>query len=582
MTVQLSDLQEYALDLKKRHAARDDMIVSMKNIYQFSWAERGDLEQTYPHMRIVLSPDGKNKIKTAVRLITASHAIPSVPTDLQSKLGPDVADSIEKWASIILRQSDRIRGNPVSYDVGLSGLLTDEIHISLNDTKAMIELGGSKAQVERYKRINRLTPFLIDVHDPEGCYADHDGLGLTAWARCVKMTEKAIISQYGDKGKAALAGLSSGKDSAIKEHNVWLMYTLVDYAVWIEGSDIPIYNYEHELPVIPVVVHTVEGSRSMFTNIEQQRDPFLYTLWKSGLWNLENLSLSAQATTMSGALWPQLKFISQTRKAPDIDLSVPWGVFHLEPGESLDTWNKNLIDPTLIQMWQMASSLATQSTLYDQVAGAPLGPGASYSETALLNQAGRLPLVGIQRKGGWALGDILRMAALLYKDMGGAPGMPYDILPVNDIPDNLELEVNLDVSLPQDKLQQAGLVKQLEGKVPQEFLLEHILGIRQPGQMIKKLMDERATEAHFQAYIQWIMAQAQMQQQIQLQGMAQQAQAQQMQAQQMQTAAQQSQGEQSIMGSPVNGGIPREMLSGGMQVPADPRFAQGMPEDLAA
>jgi len=503
----LTELQDYARDLQATYGERDALLEDMKAMYLLIWDEQSDLEAKFNHMHVTLSPDARNKIRTAVRLMTATEPQINVPKELQREIGPDVGDRIEQMAAIMLRQSDRIRGNPVAYDAVLSGLLFDEIHISVNDTAVLASQGesGSKARQARYQRIQDLTPFILDVHSPQGCYADHDALGLTAWARVVKMTRGSIISRYGSKGEAAIGGLGA-RQSSMEQLDVWAMWTLDDYACWIDGSKEPIHNEKHGLPFIPVAVHTVEGSRAMFADAAEQREPFLYTLWKSGLWKRANLYLSAMATNAASALWPQLAFISQEREAPDMDLSVPWGVFHLYPNEDLRTWNKNLIDPALVNLYQQTQALSTASTLYDQVAGAPLGPGASYSETALLNQAGRLPLVGIQRKAGWALGDALRMAFLLMKDGGGKYSgggrAVYAEIKAADIPDSLEVEVSMDVALPQDRLQLANIIAQLKGILPTEWLLEHVLQVRQPAQLIEQAMSEQATMALWQAEMQ--------------------------------------------------------------------------------
>lgn len=504
---EFNQVQAFAYDLKQTHADRDKLLDYMRDMYLLEWDEQKKLEETFAHMRPTLSPDARNKIRTAVRLMTATEPVVNVPKDLQREMGEDMGDRIEKIAKIILRQSDRIRGKPVAYDACLSGLLYDEIHISINDTSQLLEYsqGVGKALANRYKRINGLTPYLLDVHDPHGCYSDFDSMGLTAWARSVDMSRAQILSRYGADGEKAIGDMGK-KYAAMQTLPVWTCYTLKEYACWVEGSTTPIHWVpEHNLPFIPIVVHTVEGSRALFKDIDEQREPFLMTLWKSGLWKRSNLYLSAMATSAASSLWPQLRFRSPDRAAPDIDMSVPWGVMHLYPNEELDTWNRNLIDPGLQQMYAVTQQLSTDSTLYDQVAGAPLGPGATYSETALLNQAGRLPLVGIQRTGGWALGDALRQAFLMMRDSGGkygARGASYQEINSADIPESLEIEVMLDVALPQDRMQMAQIVSQLRGVMPTEWLLENVFQIRQPAQLVDDAMSEQAYQVLWQAYVQ--------------------------------------------------------------------------------
>jgi hypothetical protein len=112
----------------------------------------------------------------------------------------------------------------------------------------------------------------------------------------------------------------------------------------------------------------------------------------------------------------------------------------------------------------------------------------------------------VQRKTGWALGDALRMAFLLMKDGGGRYSgggkSIYAEVKAADIPDSLEIEVNMDVALPQDRLQMASIVNQLRGIMPTEWLLENIFQVRQPGQMVEQAMSEQVFQAMFQAYVQ--------------------------------------------------------------------------------
>ena len=585
--MELDTIQTYAYDLRTKHAARDEMLGNMTDMYKLKWSEKEDLERKFAHMKVSLSPTPRNKTKSMVRLMTATKPLPNVPEDLQAKIGPDIGNKIERWADIVLRQSSRVRGNPFEVDVVTSAVLYDEFFISVNSTAAMAQMEGSKATKRRNLDVYRKTPFLFSVHNPIGCYSDHDGIGMTAFARVTEMSPAQIISKYGDAGKAAIDGAVNNKANAtnvLGSYKVWTIWTLDWYACWIEGSKTAIKSGPHDMPVIPAVHVIVEGSRDLFDKPEDQREPFLYTLWSSGLWHRENLYLSGMATTAAMALWPQIMFTSDQRKYPDMDMSVPFGVFHLEPGENMQTWSRNLIDPSLQGLWTETQRLSTDSTLYDQAAGAPVGPGASYSETALLNQAGRLPLVGPQRKSGWGMGEALRIGLILYKDEGSWPNTDYeDILDPAEIPDSIEITCDLDVALPQDKLGMANVFNILNDKMPQEWLIENVLGEKNPQNIIRKLMDERAQMVLFQMWVQDKQFKFQAQQQMQMAAMQQQM------APPEQAAAPQAAPQggapggmppippelfaqlQATQGPPSPGlqGLPPEMLQGGQIMPPD-------------
>lgn len=557
-----TDIQAYAQDLAQEHGERDTLLREMEKIYLLEWGEQKKLEQQFAHMYITKSPAARNAIKTAVRLMTASYPNFNVPRELQDDIGADVADGIEKMAAVMVRASDRILGQPLHFDATTSGLLYDEIHISVNNTADLLEYanGGSKAQIARVKRIADMTPFLFKVHNPIGCYPDFDYMGLRAWARKVSMNKGEILDRFGAAGQQALS--DAVNKGALDTYDVWTYWDVEYYACWLDGSSTPIHFEPHGLPIIPVSVHYVEGSR-LFSDLSDQREPFLYTLWASGLWNRQNLLLSAMYTTGGMALWPQLVYSGPEGTEPQIDLSNPFGYITVPPGTSLDTWRKNLIDPALPQLWQLSEQLGTESTIYKQVAGGGLGAGDTFSAISLLNQSGRLPLVSVQRKAGWAIGDALKIAFAIMREEGGKwhgknTGV-YAEVKAAEIPETLEIEVTLDASLPQDKLQQANIFNILQGKLPQEWLMENILNVRQPGELTKQLMAEQATAMEFQAYLQQKMAEKQ-------------AQAQAMQAQMQQLQS----GPTETMSNPMQGGLPPEMMAGGTQ---GPRGATGTPEE---
>ena len=581
-----SDINAYAQDLAQMYGERDTLLQEMEKIYHLEWAEAEKLKEQFAFMYITISPGARNAIKTAIRLMTASYPRYNVPKELQREIGMDVGDKIEKMCAVMMRSSDRITGQPLHMDATLSGLLYDEIHISINPTWEIAEYakGGSKAQQQRTKRIADATPFLFQVHSPIGCYPDWDYLGLRAWARKVTMKRGEILDTYGAEGERALG---AKKGSGFDDVELWTYWDLENRACWIDGSADPIYLEPHDLPVIPIAVHKVEGSR-LFADIIDQTEPFLFTLYESGLWNRQNLMLSTMYTNAASRLWGSLVYTGPAGTEPQVDYRNPMGIISVEPGTTLDTFRQNLIDPGLTQMWAMSEQLGTESTIYKQVAGQSLGPNATYSETALLSQSGRLPLVAIQRKSGWAIGDALKVAFAIMRDTGGKykgrEGTTYAELKASDVPESLEIEVTLETALPQDKMQQANQFNILYGKLSDEWLMEHILDISNPTDMQKQIMTEQATKLQFQLYLQKFEQRAQQ--------MAQMEQAAMMQS--MQGAAPvpglpggaqgmpQGLPPNETMSNPMMGGVPPEVMQGGGQGPLPPNYEEGMNESNLA
>lgn len=483
--------QERATDLKSTYSERDKLIDEMVKMYTLVDPIAEQTEQKFKSVINTRSPDAANAVETAVRLMTANYPGYNAPEELHNHADPEVLDTIESLAGMMMRQSDRVRGQPVHVDGARSGILTDEIIASVNSTAAMLEYAHGSKAVKRIERIARVTPFLFDVVHPLGCYYETDFSGVRSFCRRLELTGQQIVDQFGDDGKQALGGVPGSKKLSDR-HVVWMSWDLDAYWCWIEDGGIPIAFREWEYSFVPWVVSVVEGSR-IFNKVEEQRRPLLYTLHKSGMWSRQNIALSAIYTRVQTWLWGALQFETDDPGAPTptIDTDSPLSIIRVEKGK-LSPLPVDPKENALWQAFQLAQTLGEQSTIYKTTAGQALGPGATYSETALLSQAGRLPLVAVQRKLGWVLGDLVRMAFLWMKESkentytASEAGKEY-VLDASLIPDDLEIEVTIDPTRPEDMLQQGQVVKALKGIVPDEYLYEHLLHVRQPANMIEDL-----------------------------------------------------------------------------------------------
>jgi len=265
---------------------------------------------------------------------------------------------------------------------------------------------------------------------------------------------------------------------------------------------------QYGLPFIPVVGVLGNGSR-LFNKAEEMREPFLYTFIESGMWNRQNLIYTAIYTAVQAGLWPTMLFStpSESDALPQMDLTYPFAIIKLITGQGLAPMlAKGIIDPALITALEMTERKGQESTIYKQTLGQPLGAGASFSETALLHQAGRLPVVMIREKLGWAIADALKMAFLWSRELGSKQKARYNNaiteIERKSIPKTLEIEISVDVTLPQEALQSANIFNILQDKVSQEWLLENVLKVRQPSEMMNKIRTEQAVKVLFGSWLQ--------------------------------------------------------------------------------
>jgi hypothetical protein len=313
----------------------------------------------------------------------------------------------------------------------------------------------------------------------------------------------------------------------------------------------------------------------LHTSIESRVQPFLYSLEKTNLWERENLVLTILYSNLFYlASNPQLKFstVDESSKGPDVDWTTPGGMTILRNGESLEPLQVNAIDPALLQGLEIAENKLTESTMYRQTLGEPLGGNAPYSMVSLLNQAGRLPLVPYQRLCGNAISNMLEKGFTLLKENGkktNLQGKDAVIeLKTSDIPSHLVIDCTMDIALPQDDRQNVMVAAQVTeaGLASKRYARESYLQIEQSKEMEKEIWKERAEDLQLQMAFQQEQAQAQQQMQ--------------MQQAQMQAQMQQGMQQQQMQQQPQQQGMPPEMMQG--LPPEQMAQEQGMPNPQSA
>lgn len=548
-------LQEQVRDraayLKSIHTKRNQIDDRVEQAFLMVWDEESKTRRQMENVKITKHPGARNSLMGAIRLLIAGDPIFSVPRDTNDATANMASENVEKFVSSMWQAAGRIRQQPIHYDVVTSVLAFAETHIAVTKTSDMVEAakGGTKAAQVKAEAMAEITPYVFDVWDPRTGYPEIGNYGLTAFYREVATTSGQIMDEFGDAARQIY------KDPKRRYDNATLcqFWDYENRFVWVDGNEQPLIQEKHGLPFIPVVVQLGEGSR-LFSKPEYQRQPFLYTMLESGLWSRQNLMLTV-LYTMAFAIGSNPLYVYQANqpgKQLSIDWSKPGGIAAIESNESLAPLLKQVLDPSLMTSYDIATRLAEESTIYGQTLGAPLGEDAPFSMVALLHQAGRLPLLVPQRLASWAIADAAKMALLWMKadGIGAKAGYKHNLveLKVGDIPDNFELEANLDIDLPQDMLQQANVYKLLtEGDTPAAsgaWARENILKIGRPKEMQQEIWSERAGMAMFMQYLQ-----------------------DQIMAMQQRNAPEMMQGGAPGQPSGMPQGLPPEMMQGGMQPP---------------
>lgn len=554
------EIRKYCKHLAANYAERDRMYQGMEQMYNLVWPERDALESALQTIKITLDPDPANAITGAHRLLTVTEPSVKIPRDKNNSATAEVSGRLEKAGLAMLRASGRAGNRPIHYDAALSGVLYSEVQIAVKRTKDLYEQteGASPAARHRAKRISERTPYLYEVYNPRMGHPVWDNLGLREYHIQQTVTVQAIIDDWGDDAKRVLQGMGKDIDEdrndIVTVHEFW---ELSDRTVWIEEGDTPVFSGAHEVPFIPIAAVITEGS-NLFALPEQQRRPMLYNDWITGMWSRRNLIYTAAFTNIANlGLSPTFAYRPSGTNDRGPTLKQLGLMQYLQAGgEFAPLATKGVIDPQVLEMLNRAQQKGEESTIYKSALGGFLGSGSTYSTHALLSQLGRLPLETVRRMVGWGLGDAVRMS---FEWMRAVPsdyvvrerGVAHEIA-AEEIPEFLEVEVGLDVALPQDRLQMANVINQLKSEFPMRWLAEEIMGVEQYEEMQDELMTEQATKVYYGQYVQQM-------------------------AVKMQQAAQQAEMQARKQAAPMPGnaasltqeapGVAPEMAAGGMQGP---------------
>ena len=435
-------------------SARNSMYDDIEEIFLMDWDEDKPDQSEGNHIKYTTSPDARNKALGAIRLMSSTNPKFSVPADVNDEQSKELSSKIEKYAKSIYEINNRIRGGQMHYDLVASAVLFAEMQTGIEQTKDWVEYskGAGKAAEKRMERIASQTPIMFQVFDPRTGYPEYDEFGLSAFFRRVTTKAGKLMDKWGERGKGVLHSTDRNDDATFCEY-----WDNQIHICWIDDTDGHLLFSEHGLSVIPIVAAITDGS-DIHANEEYKRQPFLYSMWKSKLAIRQNLMLTvAYSNLFAIAANPTFNFTanSEDRKLRP-DYSVPGGYNKLLQGESFAPLNKNTIDPAILQAWEWAKNLTTESTMYDQALGGTLQGNAAYSTYALLSQSGRVPLITIQKRGSFAISQMMEKAFILMKDAGGTSRVKSKEagsieMSAQDIPEDLIIDADLKIDLPQDK-----------------------------------------------------------------------------------------------------------------------------------
>ena len=518
MTTTIEQAKQHADDLVMASADLKAMQDEMDAMILMDWTTDKPNRADQQGLRYTTSPEARNAWLGALRILSSTEPIISVPRNNNDLQVNAVADQIEKICKGIWYQSGRLAQRPVHYDLLNSLLRYDEYHLAIKDTQDMLDQSkkskASKAEKHRLEKLAASTPYVFEAMDVKNGYWERDSLGLTCYYRKTPLTYAQAVNLFGEDAltKSKISSTTRQSD-VIYHHDYWdlsVHFSWLDLYGEVSPTEHLLVGSEdsgkHGLPYIPIVCQVAEAS-TLETEHKYQRQPLLYGAWKGSLWERLNLLYTIIYSNLFAVASNPMYVHQQSVPGStiEIDYTVVGGMTKVPPGDKLTPMQRDVINKDLEMAVGLAENKFSESTVYKQTLGGPMGgENASFSMTSLMSQTGRLPLTNYQRCGGWGIGTAFEIMFDLMKDNGKPRTLSYlqgklDIDPAM-IPENLIIDVKLDADLPQDKLQQANVGSMLKqsGLASDSWIRENILNIGQSEDMTKEIQEEQFVAKMFE------------------------------------------------------------------------------------
>jgi hypothetical protein len=516
----LSDYIDQAKTMLEETGNRKQIFQEMDAMFTL---EAGGMPQA-AWIKPTVCPDPRNAVIGGARMLSASAPKWKIASASVEEQG--TSDALENLCQVAWSGAGRISRKPVHFDVNLSALLYGEVHLRWRLVSDMI--AAAPKQSKRLERVAWKTPVIFEAINPKLCHVLKDATGLTAHLTQREMMVSEI-NRLSKEAEAQLAGRRETEQVTINE-----LFNDDGHAVWIDGQSEALLLAETDSG-IPVAYADMEGSNlfSLDTDVDACQ-PFLYGVYKSKLWERQNLSYTV-FYSLFYALGSSPVFIAQVNdpsREIAIDTDVPGKVIKVGQGESIQQLAKSIFTSDFMQAVTLADQKMVESTMYRTAVGESPGTGAPYSLAALLSANGRQALIPYERMSSHAIGMAMEGALLSLKSAGQPiawreAGEEKSFDP-EEIPDDIEVTANLRIELPVDERQNVQVATALTQGEKQlttvAYAREKFLDIGQSADMDKAIFKERFDYAQAQTLLQMKIAEMQAAAQAKLKAMQQPAQ----------------------------------------------------------
>ncbi|MEJ2756971.1 MAG: hypothetical protein P8046_00685 [Anaerolineales bacterium] len=470
----LDHYQQLADQMLRQDAEKDRMMAAMEAMWQSRWQLPEEIA-ALRWMHKVISTDPHDALRAGVRVLSgADPRIKALPVGL----GVDrqtPTEEVERALAGLFHQANRRRQATVLRDILLSALLYDEVVAQVvylpHQIRALRAAGGNTRGLEAARRSGA---FAVLVRNPRQVRVRYSDWMAEAVLYRQVMPVDDLVSFWGSHAKNVKR--VQARDGRLRYASVYDYMDLEHRVVWaylhedpslmlpgegVEGSAPPmeVIRQAHGLGFMPWVARV--GGTTLAQTSAEQRIPLLYSVYKSGQWETQNvLETLMTSEVIAYAAAPRMKVEGATDQV-EVDYGEPGRMAHVPPGHSLEPMDPPGLDASLAQIADRVSQRIGKSTVPRVLQTGEFPSGTAFATLNLITQSGLKSLAPYKDLAEKALEGIL-MQMLDWIALDGRPVLTYArrrdgageqvvLDPAKVDPSKLMLEVELTADVPADQ-----------------------------------------------------------------------------------------------------------------------------------
>ncbi len=511
----MADFKDLVEEVKDQIEDNRDNLLMMQGMddmdemnYSLPASMKNDDGSARADIRKEISPAPHNALKDGVSLFGAFMPKLSIVPLSKGEDNIERADQIERALAWTLRKAlertSRVPATIVKHAMKY-GMVTAQLVYLPHQKQAM--LGENKL---RRSAIMSFGPYALIVRNPKTVFPTFSDYGLEGVTMRTVVKASEVYDFWGEKNTKKLKTKLGDKDHIGIEYVTLYDRTTFDRRTVYaspnangtnisDGDEELIFDGELDTPFLPWIVRT-EG---------EILQPFLYPLWKAGLWDTMNvLATLRMSDIIRYAMSPRSISNTFTGESPEVDFNEGTMNVAQQIGETYQPIDPPNLNQGFSQLMAETMEEINKSTLPALIGNADVPAGTAFASIR--------ELVQLSTK---TLNKAIDLTQLFYKDTfkqmlqwlnhdGGElvafvqthalEGTEEIIIKGDEFdPDDLEMHVELKPDIPVDDLARINAAKMAREAGLSEYAMFDAMGVEDPrGERDRRMEEERVEAQH--------------------------------------------------------------------------------------